>query len=129
MEVEAGGGERGAGDEATSPQREISRGVVAIYKDHLGRGPTKARTTITDDVVITVLEDSLTKAERKLQESNRETMVRQIRRAYQDAMRSDIKALVEGTLNREAVCMLSDHSPNPDYAVELVILGRQLDSP
>ena len=38
-----------------------------------------------------------------------------------------MKALVEKTLNREVVCMLSDHSPNPDYAVELLILAPNGD--
>ncbi len=127
MEVDVLEGEGRADPEGRSPSREISRGVVAIYKDHLGRGPTSARTKIADDMVITVLEDSLTKAERKLQESNKETMVRQIRREFQDAMRNEIKALVEKTLDREVFCMLSDHSPNPDYAVELLILAPSRD--
>ena len=88
MAVDVLEGEERADLEARSPSREVSRGIVAIYKDHLGRGPTSARTKITDDMLITVLEDSLTKAERKLQESNKATMVRQIRREFQDAMRN-----------------------------------------
>ena len=54
--------------ETGSPERQISRGVVAIYKDYTGRGPTHARTVITDFLSTTVVEDSLTKAERKLVE-------------------------------------------------------------
>ncbi len=117
------GDERQA-DGSGSASRDISRGMVAIYKDYLGRGPTVARTSISDEMVVTVLQDSLTKAEQKLHATDRGDMVRQIRREFQDAMREDIKALVERVLGREARCMLSDHSPSPDFAVEVLILGR-----
>jgi Na+-translocating membrane potential-generating system (MpsC) len=41
----------------------VSNMVVAVYADHLGRGPTKARTYMHDNVVISLLENSLTRAE------------------------------------------------------------------
>jgi uncharacterized protein YbcI len=109
--------------EGTSLSREISRGIVAIYKDHLGRGPTKVRTTITDDMVVTVLEDGLTKAEEKLVARDRAHAVRSIRREFQESMSDEVKALVENLTGREVKCLLSDHSPDPDYAVEVLLLA------
>jgi hypothetical protein len=41
----------------------------------------------------------------------------------QGAMSEEIKKLVETTLHREVVCFLSDHSPDPDYAVEVLLLA------
>jgi len=99
--------------------------MVTIYKSVMGRGPTKARTTIANDMVITVLEDSLTKGERTLAAQNREDAVRELRRNLQSAMSSEMKKLVETTLHREVVCFLSDHSPDPDYAVEVLLLAPQ----
>jgi hypothetical protein len=37
--------------------KAISTGMVAIYKEHLGRGPTKVRTTIHENMVVTVLQE------------------------------------------------------------------------
>jgi hypothetical protein len=33
--------------------------------------------------------------------------------------------LVEVTLRRKVICLLSDHSPDPDYAVEVLILAPE----
>jgi len=68
------------------------------------------------------LEDSLTKAEKKLRDKERAGTVRSIRREFQDAMEEDMTALVERVTGREVVCFLSDHSPSPDYAAEILIL-------
>src|SRR5262245_24035073 len=73
----------------------ISNMVVAVYADHLGRGPTKARTFITEGVITCVLEDTLTKAERKLVESGRVAPVLEIRSSMQETMRSELAGGVE----------------------------------
>src|ERR1700730_4923799 len=38
-----------------SAQAEISRRLVQIMKEHTGRGPTRARTTVSDDLVVCVM--------------------------------------------------------------------------
>ena len=106
-----------------SDSQVISAGMVKIYKDMLGRGPTKVRTSIQDDMVVTVLAESLTKAEETLNGVDHAEAVRDIRRTLQDAMAGGMKSLVEVTLNREVICVLSDHSPDPDYAVEVLLLA------
>ena len=108
-----------------SEARAISRGMVAIYKDYVGRGPTDARTSIRDDAVVTVMRDGMTKAEQTLVENQGGATVRDIRRKFQEAMSDEVTKLVEATLQREVVCLLSDHSPSPDYAVEVVILAPE----
>ena len=46
---------------------EISREMVRVYKDQFGRGPTKARTQWAGpDMLMTLLEDTLTPVERRL---------------------------------------------------------------
>jgi uncharacterized protein YbcI len=103
-----------------SPERQISRGVVAIYKDYTGRGPTSAQTKITDLCSTTLLRDALTKAERKLVQEGDTEMVRTIRRRFQDVMCDDICALVEQVTLRETDTFLSDHHSANDVAVEMV---------
>jgi uncharacterized protein YbcI len=43
----------------------ISRLIVRLFAEYTGRGPTKARTTIRDNVVVCIAEDNMTKAERR----------------------------------------------------------------
>ncbi|MBA2522724.1 MAG: DUF2294 family protein [Solirubrobacterales bacterium] len=104
-----------------SVEKEISRGIVAIYKEYLGRGPTTARTSITPHASVTTLEDSLTKAEGTLVAEGQEETVREIRRKFQSAMRADITALVEGVTGRKTCAFLSDHDTEPDVAIEAVV--------
>ena len=108
---------------ASSPAtRDISRSLTSIYKDFLGRGPTSTNTTFVGDMVVTVLGDSLTKAEHKLVAAGRSETVRQMRRDFQDAMQAEIRAAVERHTGRTSIAMLSDHTPEPDVAIEVVIL-------
>ena len=51
----------------------ISNAVVRLMSEYIGRGPTKARTAISRDVVTVLLQDTLTKAERSLAEAARPT--------------------------------------------------------
>ena len=106
-----------------SPEKEIARGVVSIYKEYLGRGPTTARTELTDHAAITTLEDSLTRAEQSLIAGGDAPTVREIRRKFQEAMRNDITALVERVTGRTTASFLSDHDAVKDVAVEMVVFA------
>ena len=108
-----------------SDAQTISAGMVRIYKEMLGRGPTRTRTHISGDMVVTVLADSLTRAEATLTESQNGDRVRELRRTLQEAMNDEMTKLVEETLHRKVICLLSDHSPDPDYAVEVLLLAPE----
>ena len=105
-----------------SASKQISHGIVAIYKEYLGRGPTTARTTIAEDHVVTVVDDSLTKAEHSLVQGGDEDSVRGIRRKFQMALSEDITRLVEEVTGRKGRAMLSDHNVERDVAIEMVVL-------
>ena len=114
--------------ETGSPERQISRGIVAIYKDYTGRGPAHARTTISDECSTTIVRESLTKAEIKLVEKGEAPTVRDMRRKFQEAMCDDIMQLVGTVTGRETATMLSDHHPVDDLAVETVTFKRPVAS-
>jgi uncharacterized protein YbcI len=100
----------------------ISNGVVHLLLEYTGRGPTRARTYITDDLVSVVLEDTLTKGERSLVEDGETTLVLTARKAYQRTMREDLIALVEETTGRKVRAFLSDNHMEPDIAIESFLL-------
>ena len=109
---------------SATAEAQISRGMVRIYKDFLGRGPTSATTTVADNIVTTVCRDSLTKAETSLVASDDAETVRAIRRKFQVAMGEDMRALVGETLGRETISFLSDHDVTSDISVEIVVLAE-----
>lgn len=109
----------------TNQSKEISHGIVGIYKEYLGRGPTSSRTTIAGDCVTTVCEDGLTRAERSLVEAGDGETVREIRRKFQLAMGPEIKELVGRVTGRTPRTILSDHDVERDIAAETVILESE----
>ena len=101
---------------------EISNGVVGIVREYTGRGPTKARTTITDELVAVVMGETLLKAEKSLVASGETDTVLITRRKFQSTMREDLVALVERALGRRVVAFMSDNHLDPDLAVELFVM-------
>ena len=87
-----------------------------------GRGPTKARTTIGRDVIVTTLQDTLTKGERSLANSGKGDMVTDIRRCFQTTMRDDLVGRVEELTGRKAIAFMSDNHIDPDMGVEVFVL-------
>ena len=106
-------------------RREISRRTVSLLKEYVGRGPMSARTYVNGDLILVVLGDTLTKAERVLTEENRNELVREMRRAFMGTMRDRLGEVVEQETSRRVVTVLSDHSVDPDYA----IVGCLLEAP
>ena len=100
----------------------IANVVVKTTAEYTGRGPTRARTTIDGDWIFVALADTLTKGERKLANSGRERLVREMRREFQDAMRDDLVAAINELTGREVVAMLSDNHMDPDVAIEAFYL-------
>jgi uncharacterized protein YbcI len=119
-------------DDASTGLRaaEISRRVVRIFHEYTGRGPTKARTTITGDLVVVLLADTLLKAEKHLAGNGHAEQVLGIRRAFQDTMREELTAVVEDVNRREVIAFMSHNHIEPDLAAELFILApRTASSP
>jgi uncharacterized protein YbcI len=114
--------------ETERAEREISRGVVSIYKEYLGRGPTSARTEVTEHTAITTLSNALTKAERSLILRGESATVREMRRKFQLAMRKDITELVEEVTGRTTASFLSDHDTENDVAIEVVVFAGALEA-
>ena len=101
----------------------ISRAVVRIVHEYTGRGPTKARTSIRDDIVVVMLQETLLKAEQSLIRDEKDRVVVEIRRTFQQTMREDLSAAVEMLTERKVIAFMSDSHLDPDYSVELFVLA------
>jgi uncharacterized protein YbcI len=100
----------------------ISNAVVRIVHDYTGRGPTKARTSIRDDVVVVMLQESLLKAERSLIRDGKRQLVVDMRRSFQQTMRGELSAAVEMLTERRVIAFMSDSQLEPDYSAEIFVL-------
>jgi uncharacterized protein YbcI len=105
-----------------STAARISNLVVQLMSSYTGRGPTKAWTSMDNDLVSVVLRDTLTKGERSLVADGRSQLVLDMRKAYQNTMGDDLVAGVEELTGRKVMAFLSDNHIEPDIAIESFVL-------
>ena len=105
----------------------ISKAVVRLLREYTGRGPMRVQTTIHDNVVLVLLEQTLTKGERSLAQIGRAQKVLEIRHEFQDAMREESSAAVAALTGRPVTAMLSANHIDPDLAAEIYVLDGPPD--
>jgi uncharacterized protein YbcI len=81
----------------------ISREMVVLMKDYIGRGPTRARTYIRGDIILCLMQDTMTKAERSLARDGKLNAVRDTRRLFQEALRENAIKLIERLTRRKVI--------------------------
>jgi uncharacterized protein YbcI len=107
----------------------ISNSVRRLVAEYTGRGPTRARTSIRDNLVVVLLEDTLTKGERRLVAKGRDVRVLDYRAEFQAAMRDDAIATIEKLTGRNVMAFMSANHIDPDLAAELFVLEPDGDAP
>jgi uncharacterized protein YbcI len=86
---------------AVSVLAQVANEMVRLYKDQFGRGPTQARASwCTDDVLVVVLEDTLTPAERNLVRMGEHSRLRETRMFFQYASVAEFCEPVERLTGR-----------------------------
>ena len=91
-------------------------------REYTGRGPTKARTTLRDNLVVVLLEQTLTKGEQALVQKGRGENVLALRREYQEAMREPTMAKIAELTGQNVLAMMSANHLDPDLAAEIYVL-------
>jgi uncharacterized protein YbcI len=100
----------------------ISTTVVRALARTTGRGPTKARTTLGENGVFVVLQDSLTIGEQTLTDAGEGAAVLDLRRRWQRVMQADLSREIEQLTGRKVIGFMSDNHIDPDIAVEVFVL-------
>ncbi|MDQ6777657.1 MAG: DUF2294 domain-containing protein [Actinomycetota bacterium] len=106
----------------------LSNAIVALFAEYTGRGATKSRTYVHENLIVCVLHDSMTKGERSLVRDGKEEAVLAIRRTYQESMRTELIEIVERLTGRTVSAFMSSNHVNPDVAIESFVL-ELLDAP
>jgi uncharacterized protein YbcI len=102
----------------------ISNAMVQIYSKHYGKGPTRAKTYLLDDVVVTVLQEIFTTVERTLIDAGKAETVRDVRTTFQYALRDEFTTAVQQVTGREVRAFLSQIDWHAEIAIEVFLLAN-----
>jgi uncharacterized protein YbcI len=100
----------------------ISTGLVQLHSRYYGKGPTKAKTHMVNDTVVSILKGGFTTVERTMIDEGRLRAVYEMRWSFQAAMEDQFRTVVEEATERKVIAYMSQIHTNPDMAVEIFVL-------
>lgn len=101
----------------------VTNGIVKLFREYYGRGPTKAKSYILDDhIVVCVLEDTMTTVEQTLAKNGDNDIVRKVRLRFQEVMAAEFEAVVEKAMGRRVAAYHSQLTMEPDMGFEFFVL-------
>ena len=103
----------------------ISNEIVRLQAEYYGKGPTRAKTYIVEDLVVVVLEESFTRAEKTLAQRGERDAIEHIRRRFQQQMADEFTSVVEQATGRKVRVFLSETNIDQDVSVETFLLADE----
>jgi uncharacterized protein YbcI len=101
----------------------VSDGIVALFKEYYGKGPTRTKTYYEDDLVICLLRGGFTRVEETLRDAGRGHEVILQRMAFQDVMRDRFESVIEQATGRRVIGFMSGNQQDPDMLCEIFVLA------
>jgi len=102
---------------------ELSRAIMRLYKERLGRGPDRARAfRAADDVLVCVMEGTLTTKERTLRDAGADQGLFDTRADVQEILKDEITAEVERAVGRPVRSIVGGLDPETDTATQTFLL-------
>jgi uncharacterized protein YbcI len=103
----------------------ISNGLAHLHMRFYGRGPTRARAHLVDDLIVCVLWNGFTTVEQTLLAHGEGKAVETFRRTFQATMESEFIEVVEDATGRGVDAYMNQIHPDPEIAVEIFMLGAE----
>jgi uncharacterized protein YbcI len=100
----------------------ISTRLVQLHSRYYGKGPTKAKTHMVNDTVVSILQGGFTTVERTLIDQGNVDAVYSMRRSFQSAMEDQFRSIVQEATGRKVIAYMSQIHSDPDLAVEIFVL-------
>ena len=105
----------------------ISTSIVAILRDHYGRGPMRAKTYVLDDIIVVVMRGSgFTPLEQTIMDSGRPDRVVAMREDFQTVMQERYKQTIKELTGRDVTAFISQAHVEPDITVEMFFVDGPL---
>jgi uncharacterized protein YbcI len=105
---------------------EITNRIVALMREHYGRGPIRAKTYVLDNLVVCALSDGFTAIERTMMEGGEPERVLEMRRDFQRMMKARYSEMIEELTGRSVLAFLSQAHVDPDLTVEMFLMDGPL---
>ena len=105
-------------------ERSISQKVQALYKQHLGHQPSKVTCQLFDRKMAIILENSITQPEKLLLEEGKADLAEKVRTDLNQALRPQIKTLIEKILEVDVLDLLSDATIDTARTGIIVVLSK-----
>jgi uncharacterized protein YbcI len=106
----------------------ISNRIVAILREHYGRGPMKAKTYALDDIIVVVMRGSgFTPLEQTMMDSGQPNRVVEMRHDFQHMVTKRFTGTIEELTGRRVLAFLSQAHVEPDVTIEMFFIDRPLD--
>lgn len=109
-------------DEHQGRLAAISREVVVLLKDLIGRGPTKSKTYIHDDCVLLLLREGHTKSEDTMLAAGERGAVAQHRVEISEMIRGPLIEVIERHVGRKVIGFMSSSQQEPDIISFVFVL-------
>lgn len=107
---------------------EISNRIVAILREHYGRGPMKAKTYALDDIIVVVMRGSgFTALEQTIMDSGQPQRIVDMRHNFQHMMTKRYTDTIEELTGRKVLAFLSQAHVDPDLTLEIFFIDRPLE--
>jgi uncharacterized protein YbcI len=116
-------------DSGQSLLLQISNAMVRMQKEFFGKGPTKAKSYMFDDLLLVVMREGLTTAEKTMLEFGHPNQVRQFRQLFQDEMTEKLTSMVERLTGRRVVNYQSQVLFDPDMSLEMFVFDSSGEHP
>ena len=105
----------------------VTNAVVQLHRSHYGKGPTRSKSYVLDDVLVCIMSDVFTTVERTLIGAGEADKVRETRLAFQDAMSDRFTEAVEEIVGRRVLGFTSQVLTDKDVAIEVFVLEAATD--
>ena len=124
MEAAGSGAQLGGGQLLAA----ISTSVVAILREHYGRGPMKAKTYALDDIIVVVMRGSgFTPLEQTIMDSGNPDRVVDMRHEFQHMVTGRFTETIERLTDRQVLAFLSQAHVDPDITIEIFFIDAPLE--
>jgi uncharacterized protein YbcI len=120
--------EETAGERERSLLSRLSTSMGAMQKAAFGKGPISTKSYMFDDMLLIVMREGLTQAERTMLEFGRQDLVREFRQQFENEMTRRIVDMIEELTERQVLTYQSQVMFDPDVVVEMFVFEDSLEA-
>ena len=100
----------------------ISNAFVQLYRRRRGKGPTKAKTYLVDELIVCVLQGGALRLEETLRERGNQRLLDEMHRALCAAVDDECRTIIEQETGRRVRAVVSERDPDCDLECKVVFL-------